>query len=188
MGIMVFVLSANAYALSPGIQCQACMSYISCNASQFFYNNLDETNAKNYCDANGTSAVKAMVAERPNMCADLANLGWQLGQEYRYGFDTGNSADTLQGHLHDMALIAARRCLDYGICGFPAAGSFWIVVGMQNDAQQALAMTIVFNSCPDSGQSSYGDNFTANKCYITGNFSDDTGAGEYTDKCYWASN
>ncbi len=186
MGIMVFVLGTDAYAATtPTAKCQACMAYISCNASKYFYNKLDAASAKTFCDNRSNAAIAAMCTESPYMCEDLADLGWRMGQDYDYDANTGMSAEHLQEQLHQIALIAARRCMEHGVCEFPDANYFWAGVGVQNDAQQALVVQMIYSQCPNGGKSDYGDNFSLNKCYLTGNFNDDTGAGEYSDKCYY---
>lgn len=179
------IVPGDAIAIGEGMMCSTCMMYYSCNATESYVHKLSFEETKAACDASSSTFVESIVEDYPSAASDIANLGWRAGQEYAFDESQGHGKEV----LYDLAMIGYRRCLEHGICEPCPANKVWEVVGLkkENGDSWTLLFTVMYSACPNGGKSdavNIDDNHGMQSCYITGTFSDDTGQGEYTDKCH----
>ncbi len=178
----ICAMPCGAYSATyVSLDCAACMEYYGCNASGSYAGVLSATEVKARCDemaANSSFGVN--IAETyPSAASDMADLGWRAGESYSFDKSQGNGAMALQ----EIAMIGYRRCLDHGVCIPCPASTYSQPIGEDNGSQ--LIFLIYVNECPNGGLSDENNNYFIKSCYMNGPFSDDTGRGEYTDKCYY---
>lgn len=166
--------------------CAACMEYYGCNATGSYISKglMPVTDVKTKCDeAAANSAFAFNIAEiYPSVASYMADLGWRAGESYFIDKSQGNGAMALQ----EIAMIGYRECLYHGVCIPCPASTYCQPVGDDNGAR--LTFYISSGDCPNGGLSEINNNYSIQGCYINGTFNDDTGRGEYTDKCYYVEN